>query len=410
MMGRLRTHGAAPAAALLLALSCAPALAAKSDVLSGIDVLEEHGFRELQGKRVGLITNQTGVDRKGRPSARILANASGVRLSALFSPEHGFTGTSDENEIASGTYALPDGGSIPLYSLYGATKAPTPEMLRGLDALVFDIQDIGTRFYTYSATMGMAMEAAAKAGMEFIVLDRPDPVNGEIVEGPILDDDIRHLTAYFPVPVRHGMTMGELARLHNVLGRVGAQLQVVALKGWSRGMWADRTGLPWVRPSPNMPDLDAAALYPGIGCFEASNVSVGRGTKLPFRWIGAPWLDPKPVLKRLKAARLPGIDFSAHSFTPAKSVHQGKKCRGIRIRLKDRDAARPLAVFAHLVTALRDLYPKQFDIRDAEMARMTGTRRFVELYRSGAGPEKLVELFDKDSSRFKTERAPFLLY
>ncbi|MDE2292999.1 MAG: DUF1343 domain-containing protein, partial [Elusimicrobia bacterium] len=283
---------------------CRPAAAQPPPtVLAGIDVLRQHGFAEIKGKRVGLITNQTGRDRHGRTTVQILANAPDVTLAALFSPEHGFAGISESSSVASGTFSLPDGRSVPIFSLYGATRAPTADMLSGVDALVFDIQGAGARFYTYSTTMAMAMEAASAAGIDFVVLDRPDPLGGDVVEGPVLEDGLRAFTAYMPVPIRHGMTMGELARLYNVMGRVGAKLTVVPLKGWRRSMWFDQTGLPWTPPSPNMPDLATDILYPGMALFEAFNVSVGRGTPFPFQWIGAPWLDAKSVVRRLRRAR-----------------------------------------------------------------------------------------------------------
>ena len=403
-------------AAAALVVLCAARLGAAeprvgtAEVVTGIDVLEADGFRELQGKRVGLITNQTGKDRKGRATARVLAGAPGVQLKALFSPEHGFTGASEANAISSQTYRMPDGSVIPIYSLYGATVAPTAEMLRGLDALVFDIQDVGARFYTYAATMGMAMESAAAGNLEFFVLDRPDPVSGDIMEGPVLVPEIRHFTAYFPVPVRHGMTMGELARLHNIVAKVGARLQVVPVRGWTRDQWFDQTGLPWTRPSPNMPDLEAAALYPGIGCFESTNLSVGRGTPLPFRWVGAPWLKAGEVLSRLKKAGLPGVRFEAASFTPTKSLYEKKWCAGIRIRVTARAKARPLAIFAHLLAAVRDLHPAQFQVRWDEERRMIGTDALKPLYESGAGPRKMIELFDAGPKEFEAIRHAFLLY
>lgn len=391
----------------LLLLLAGPAKAA--EVLTGIDVLAVSGFSALKGKRVGLITNHTGLDRSGKPTAEVLAAAPGVKLSALFSPEHGFKGLEDDL-VSSTTFRLSDGRELPLHSLYGESKAPTPDMLSGLDALVFDIQDIGARFYTYPTTMAMAMEAAAKKDLEFIVLDRPVPIGGEVVQGPILDENVRHFTAYLPVSVRHGMSVGELARLHNVTARVGAKLLVIPMKNWTRGLWFDQTGLPWTPPSPNMPDLEAAALYPGIGCFEAANVSVGRGTPAPFRWVGAPWLEEKAVLKRLNAAGLKGFEFSAESQTPSKSVFQGKKCRGIRIRVTDRKAADPLRLFAHLVCALRDVHPLEFGVRFDEMVRMIGTERFRMLYQGGARPKEMISMFEADAAAFKSRRAPFLLY
>jgi len=373
-------------------------------------VLEATGFQQLKGKRVGLITNHTGLDRKGRPTAQVLAGAEGVRLAALFSPEHGFAGMVEEGAISSGTYALPEGRAIPVYSLYGDAKAPTADMLSGLDALVFDIQDVGARFYTYPTTMALAMEAAAKSGIEFVVLDRPDPIDGATVQGPMLDDSVRHFTAYLRTTVRHGMTVGELARLHDAKAKVGSRLSVISMRGWSRRMWYDDTGLAWIPLSPNMPDIEAAALYPGIGCFEATNVSVGRGTPIPFRWVGAPWLNDKGLLGRLRAAKLEGYRFELQSHAPAKSVFQGQACKGVRIVLIDREAADPLRLFAHMACALRDLHPAEFKVRFDEMVRMIGTDRFRLLYEKGAGPGEMMLMFEADAAAFKKSRAPFLLY
>jgi uncharacterized protein YbbC (DUF1343 family) len=395
---------------LLAALALLARPLSAAEVMTGIDVLSSTGFQALKGKRIGLITNHTGRDRAGRSTLGLLAGAPDVKLQALFSPEHGLEGLLDDENISSGAYKTSDGRTIPVYSLYGEMKAPSSDALSGLDALVFDIQDIGVRFYTYPTTMALAMEAAAKKDIEFIVLDRPDPIDGEDVAGPILDGDIRHFTAYLPVTVRHGMTVGELARMHNITARVGSKLLVIPMKGWSRGMWYDQTGLPWIKPSPNMPDLDAAALYPGIGCFEATNVSVGRGTPWPFRWVGAPWMDAEAVLKRLKASGLKGYEFSAEGFTPSKSVFEGQKCRGVRIRLKDRKAADPLKLFAHLVCILRDVHPMEFGIRFDEMKRMIGTDRFRMMYQGGARPKEMIKMFEIDSAAFKDRRAPFLLY
>jgi len=394
--------------ALALLLLSAPAVA--GEVLTGLDVLEAEGFRALKGQRVGLITNQTGKDRKGKPIARAFAEAPGVELKALFSPEHGFTGTSEATAISSETYTLPDGNKIPIYSLYGATMTPTSEQLRGLDALVFDIQDIGSRFYTYATTMAMAMEAAAGANLDYFVLDRPNPITGDIVEGPILSPDIRHFTSYLAVPVRHGLTMGELARLHNVVAKVGAKLQVVPLKGWTRDQWYDQTGLPWTKPSPNMPDLDAATLYAGIGCFESTNLAVGRGTPVPFRWVGAPWFRSREVLLRLKKLNLPGVSFESQEYTPTKSLYEKKKCPGIRLRITDRKKIRPLHIFAHLLAITRDLHPLEFGVRWDEERRMVGTDQLKTLYEGGAGPADMIKIFDAGPREFDSVRNAFLLY
>ncbi len=405
--GRAATRTAAPAAAA--------AGATPSGVLTGIDVLESDGFSLLKAKRVGLITNPTGRDRDGRSTAELLASAPGVDLVALFAPEHGITGKSEEINIASSTIVLA-GREIPVHSLYGGGivgMRPAERDLETLDALVFDIQDIGARFYTYIATMAMAQEESAKAGIEFIVLDRPNPINGVTMEGPVLDDlSLRLLTptAYFAVPIRHGMTVGELARMHNK--EAHAKLTIVPMVGWDRKMWYDQTSLAWTPPSPNMPDLDAAALYPGIGIFETANVSVGRGTPKPFRWVGAPWLDGKKLAAELNADLLDGIEFTAKDYTPSKSVYAGRPCRGVEMTITDRDALRPLAVFRKLDAHLRKDYPKEFAYRWAETKRMVGTEEFHRLVDAG-GPdeaEHIQELFDRGADAFRKQRQPFLLY
>ena len=396
-----------PLAALMLLFAAG---SAHAQVASGLDVIEENGFQILKGKNVGLITNQTGVDKRGRSTVDVFANAPGLKLKALFSPEHGFAGTLEQEQIESGSFTLPGGEKIPMYSLYGATRAPTVEMLRGLNALVFDIQDIGARFYTYATTMAMAMESAKANDIEFIILDRPNPIDGNTIEGATRDPGIRDFIAYMPVPTRHGMTMGELARIFNFHARLGARLQVVALKGWRRDMFFEQTGLPWVRPSPNMPDTQAATLYPGTGCFEASNLSVGRGTPHPFGWIGAPWLKPKKLLKRLRKADLPGVTFSAQTYTPEKSVFEGEKSNGIRIVITDKSKVRALDVFAHLVTALRDTHPKTFKLKEERMTLMTGSPSFIDLYKKNSDAQEIITLFKTEARRFASERSPFLLY
>ncbi len=398
---------------LSLFLLAPAAIAADAPVVrSGIDVLQERDFRELKGKSFGLITNQTGVDAKGILTARILAAAKDAKLVAVFSPEHGFQGMLESTSVASGRYLLPDGRDIPLYSLYGGTRTPTNEMLKGIDALVFDIQDIGARFYTYATTMAYALEKAAKMEIEFIVLDRPNPINGISVEGPVLEieDGLRSFISYFEIPTRHGLTMGEIARMHNFKGKLGARLTVIPLKKWRRKMWFDETGLPWVRPSPNMPDLESAILYPGIACFEASNISVGRGTPIPFRWIGAPWMKARAVVKRLKKAKLKGVRFETKTFTPTKSVFKGKKSRGIKMTITDRNALKPFHVFAHLATALRDLHPDKFEIGTDRTSRLIGSKRFNVHYLNDSKPEVIIELFENEAARFRAQREPYLLY
>ena len=402
-------------AAVLLAASCsgpgrrAPA----SGVQSGLDSLAADGWKPLKGKRVGVITNRTGVDRRGRSIVDLLATAPGVKLEAIFTPEHGFAAASEADRIGHEKVKVA-GRDIPLYSLYAGGiegMRPKPEQLAGLDALVYDIQDIGARFYTYLATMAMGLEEAKKANIDYIVLDRPNPIRGDVVEGPILEDpNLKFVTptAYFQVPVRHGLTTGEMALWHN--RSVGhAHLKVIKLEGWKRSMWFDETGLPWVPPSPNMPDLDTAALYPGIGIFESSNLSVGRGTPTPLSWIGAPWLDAETIVKRLEGT-LDGVEFSVQDNTPTKSVFEKQACRGVRIKVTDRDALRPLAVFRKLALLMRELHPKEFEWKWDGNRRMVGVAEFRRLWDTGAAEDAFISLFDKGPRDFEPLRKPVLIY
>jgi uncharacterized protein YbbC (DUF1343 family) len=400
---------------LLALAACAGAPRRPARVQSGLDVLEEGGFAPLKGKRVGVITNRTGVDARGRSIVDLLGAAPDVTLAAVFSPEHGFGAASEAEKIVSSATIRAGGRVVPLYSLYAGGAAgmrPLPAQLAGLDALVFDIQDAGARFYTYPATMAMSLEAAKEAGLAFFVLDRPNPVSGAIVEGPVADDV--GLTgfepvAYLPVVTRHGMTVGELALLHNATVRHPG-LTVVKMRGWKRSMWYDQTGLPWIAPSPNMPDLAAAALYPGIANLEFTNLSVGRGTPTPFGWIGAPWLDADGLAKVMSAALLEGVEFSAETRTPSKDKYAGQAIPGLRVTITDRDAARPLRVFVRLVTALRDRHPKDFDLHWNASRKLIGRKAFFELYDRGADAAEIERLFDLDAAEFEKSRVPYLLY
>ncbi|PYS72181.1 MAG: hypothetical protein DMF73_08955, partial [Acidobacteria bacterium] len=285
----------------------AAAIAAPADaqVLTGIDVLERDGFKQLNGLRIGLVTNQTGRDRAGHSTIDALFKAPNLKLVALFSPEHGIRGLADEKV----SDTKDDQTGLPVYSLYGETRRPKPEQLKDIDALVYDIQDIGARFYTYTATLGYVMEEAAKAKLPLFVLDRPNPINGVDVEGPIADTDKFSFTAYYAIPVRYGMTIGELARFFNEEKHLGADLRVIQIENWRRAMWFDSTGLTWINPSPNMRSLTEAALYPGIGLLETTNVSVGRGTDIPFEVVGAPWIDGPKLAGYLNSRRIPGVRF-----------------------------------------------------------------------------------------------------
>ena len=373
-------------------------------VLTGIDVLEAYGFRGLQGMRIGLITNASGRDGAGRRTADVLFHAPGVRLRALFSPEHGLEGTSNE-QVASGTDAAT---GLPVYSLYGDTLRPTDAMLDGLDALVFDIQDAGARFYTYASTMGYAMEEAARRGIRFIVLDRPNPVNADVVQGPVLDSDLISFTGYMPMPVRHGMTMGELARMFDGEGKLQTRLKVVAMRYYRRDSWYDQTGLAWIRPSPNLRSLDEAILYPGVALLEGANLSVGRGTDTPFELLGAPWIDGDLLARNLQARALAGVTFGAVDFTPRQSAFVDEVCHGVRITVTDRAKVDSPRLGVELLSALWRLYPGRLEIDKTLL--MVGSRRTLAAIESGQDPAAIAQSWDAGLEAFRQRRDRYLVY
>lgn len=347
-----------------------------ADAQNGIDVLHASGYAALQGKRVGLITNQTGIDRAGNPTIDLLRSAPGVMLVALFSPEHGIRGTADEN-VGDTIDAV---SGLPIYSLYGERKQPTREQLAGLDALVFDVQDIGTRFYTYISTMGLAMEAAAGAKVAFVVLDRVNPIGGDVVEGPVLEGPT-DFVGWHPLPIRHGKTVGELAELFRRERKIDVDLTVIPVKGWQRGQWQDEAGLPWVNTSPNMRSLQAAALYPGLGLLERA-LSVGRGTPTPFEVVGAPYVDGARLAREVGA--LPGVAVEPVRFTPTADIHAGKECGGLRFTITDRRALRSVEVGLRVAAALMRLYPREFPV-DA-MQPLLRHKATLEAVRAGKWP------------------------
>ncbi len=377
-------------------------------VLLGIDVLEKENFQTLKGKRIGLITNHTGRDGSGKSTIDVLHETREVQLVKLFSPEHGIRGKAEHGMKVLDSRDEKTG--LPIYSLYGQTKRPTGDMLKELDALVFDIQDIGTRFYTYTTTLAYALEECAKRNIEMIVLDRPNPITGAIVEGEPLDPSIRHFTAYLQVPVRHVMTVGEIANWHNRAGNIGAKLTVVKMEGWKRGLWFDEAGFKFVPTSPNMKTLSAAALYPGIGCFEATNVSVGRGTKKPFEMIGAPWINGAELEDRLSFILIPGVQLKAVKFKPKNDLYQGQSCGGIKITIEDRNALRPYDLFVQTFMILRELYPAQFLGRWEEIARVTGSENFKKMIDFGHSAEAILEIVHRQAADFKEKAGPYLLY
>jgi uncharacterized protein YbbC (DUF1343 family) len=374
-------------------------------VLSGIDVLRADGFASLRGKRVGLLTNHTGLARDGSTTIDLLFAAKDVKLVALFSPEHGIRGVLDD-KVASG---IDQKTGLPIHSLYGETRRPTTAMLEGLDAIVVDLQDIGARFYTYATTLAYVMEEAAKRRIAVVVLDRPNPINGFQIEGPALDKSQLGFTGYFaPMPIRHGLTMGELARLFNGENKIGADLTVVEAKNWQRGEWFDDTGLPWINPSPNMRNLIQATLYPGIGAIESTNVSVGRGTDTPFEQIGAPWIDGPGFSEALNARRISGVRFYPVRFTPTSSKYAGQDCQGVFMIVTDRSALRPVRLGTEIAAMLHKMYGPAFELEGAE--RLFGSRDGIARIRAGDDPAAIATSWGGAEARWRQLRAQYLLY
>jgi uncharacterized protein YbbC (DUF1343 family) len=379
-------------------------LSGPGKVETGIDVLTAERFAPLSGLRVGIITNHSGIDATGRRTIDLFRNANGLRVAAIFSPEHGLYGTED-GKVASGMEPVTH---VPIFSLYGDVRRPTPEMLEGLDALVFDIQDAGARFYTYATTMAYAMEAAAKKGIAFYVLDRPNPISGSVVQGPLMDAELKSFTGYFPLPVRHGMTMGELAEMFNAENRIEAKLTVIKMRNYQRGAWYDATGLRWIPPSPNLRTLTEASLYPGVAMVEGANLSVGRGTETPFEVFGAPWIDGNKLAAYLAARPIRGVTFATIDFTPRESLYQNRLCHGIKISLTDRDALDAPALGIEIASALYRLYPGTFEID--KTVGMIGARWVVEAIRNGEDPASIMRRLQSPLESFLKMRGKYLLY
>jgi uncharacterized protein YbbC (DUF1343 family) len=384
-------------------------------VRPGIEVFLEQPPAVVRGKRLGLITNHSGMDRQRRSTVDLLHEMPGVTLTALFSPEHGIRGVA-ETRVAS---SVDEKTGLPVHSLYGEIHKPTPQMLENVDVLVYDIQDIGVRQYTYESTMALAMQAAAEKGIPFIVLDRPNPVTGTIVEGNILEPEFQSFVGIYPVASRHGMTMGELARMYNDRQGIGANLIVVPADGWRRDMWWDDYDLPWVNPSPNIRSLNAEIHYPGTVFFEAINVAEGRGTDRPFEQIGAPWLNNREVVRRMNEMALAGIRFEAVDLQVAPGARKfpGETIKGVRFLITDRDAYRPIRTSLLMIDLIRRLHPSEFQWRGPNtrepgmltIERHGGTRKLKEAIEGGTLPALLAE-WEQDVQRFRTIRAPYLLY
>jgi uncharacterized protein YbbC (DUF1343 family) len=372
--------------------------------LTGIDVLEAQGFAPLAGKRVGLITNQTGIDRNRRSTIDLLAHAPGVKLVALFSPEHGIRGTLDER-VSSSTDAST---GLPVYSLYGETQRPTDAMLVGIDTLVFDVQDAGARFYTYITTMGYAMEAAAAHHIAFYVLDRPDPLRGDRIEGPLLDPDRTGFVGYFPMPVRMGMTLGEMAQMFDTEKKIDCDLHIIRMQNWQRPMWFSDTGLPWVNPSPNLRSPAAEILYPGLEILQAGGVSVGRGTSHPFEVFGAPWIEGTELAAYLNGRKIPGVRFEPEKFTPDSGLFKGALCEGVRVVLTNRDAVESMLMGMEIASALGKLYPGK--IEAAKMIELIGNASTIKSLEAGEDPVAILATWDGDMEAFQKIREKYLLY
>ena len=386
------------------------------EVKTGIDILEAHTFRELHADashpiRVGLVTNQTAIDSAGNRTADILAHTPGIQLAAIFSPEHGITGALDTTGI--GNSKDPATGAQ-IYSVYGDTDAkrrPTPDELKDLDAIVYDIQDIGVHFYTYESTLGYFLEAAAKAGKPVYILDRPNPVNGVFVQGPVADPGRESFVNYWQIPVRHGMTIGELAKMFNTERNIGANLTIVPMEGWMRGDWFDSTGQFWINPSPNMRSLTEAELYPGIGMIETTNISVGRGTDTPFEIVGAPWINQSgsiALARFLNARDISGVRFIPITFTPASSIYANQLCGGVNIELTDRNSLDAPELGAEIASALQHLYPDQYKI--AGLDTLMVNKASLEALASGEDPRRVAEEWQDEIEKFEAIRTKYLLY
>jgi uncharacterized protein YbbC (DUF1343 family) len=390
---------------ILLLLLPVLAQADPGTVLTGIDVLERDEFRQLSGTRIGLLTNHTGITRDGRSSIRLLNNAENLEVVRLFSPEHSLSGKLDIEIIGDSQDAS---SGIQVVSLYGKVRRPTAEMLQDIDTIVFDIQDIGTRFYTYISTMGNAMIAAADNGVRFVVLDRPNPINGIDVAGPVLDDGLQSFVGFHTIAVRHGMTVGEIALMLKAELKLDLDLKVVEMHGWRRAQFFDDTGLIWINPSPNMRSLTEALLYPGIGLLETTNLSVGRGTATPFEVFGAPWIDGELLAKKLTALGLPGVTFNAIEFTPDASRFVGETCGGIRITINDRARFEPLTTGFAIARQLRLDYTATW--QTDPYLRLLGNAATLDALQAGQTVAEIKSAYQAGLETFITRRAAFLLY
>lgn len=412
----MRKHRAAFAALLISCIPCASFASAQVHVELGVDRLARELPRALQDKRVGLITNHTGHDRRRTPTIDVLATRKDLKLVALFAPEHGIRG------VASGRIDFETDAKtgLPVHSLYGETRKPTPAMLENIDVLIFDIQDVGVRQYTYLSTMALAMQAAAEKKIPFVVLDRPNPIGGTIVEGNIREEGLSSFVGLYAIASRHGLTAGELARLYNQEFGIGVDLSVVPLQGWRRELWLDQTDLPWTGPSPNLPQFEGVIHYPGTVFFEGTNLSEGRGTQNPFEQTGAPWLRARAVADGMNALRLPGVRFEAveAAVLPTGRKFGGQTIQAVRLIVTNREQYRPIATTFRLMELIRRLHPNEFQWRSSTAAdgtvsysldRLAGSTRIRAAIENGTLNALLAE-WERDAERFRELRKPYLIY
>jgi uncharacterized protein YbbC (DUF1343 family) len=367
-----------------------------------------HPGRGGAPRSVGLLTNQTGVDSEGRRTIDVLANVPGISLDAIFSPEHGVTGTLDTTDVKNAKDAAT---GVTVYSVYGASDAarrPPLDVLKRLDAVVIDLADAGVRFYTYETTVGYFLEAAAKAGVEVVILDRPNPITGSFVQGPVSDEGRENFTNYFPEPVRHGMTVGELAKMFNAERHLGARLDVVAMEGWQPGDWFDSTGVGWVNPSPNLRSLNEATLYPGVGLIEGANISVGRGTDTPFEVVGAPWIKSRELATYLNARGIQSVRFVPMAFTPSSSNYAEERCEGVNLIVLDRNTLDSPELGIELAAALHKLHPNDFKLE--RMADLLVNQAVFDAIRAGEDPRRIAEDWQDRLEQFVRLREKYLLY
>jgi uncharacterized protein YbbC (DUF1343 family) len=387
-------------------------------VKPGLDVFLVDHFSKLEGKRVGIITNQTGISSSGEHIVDILSRIGNLSVDALYAPEHGIRGDlPDATKMAS---YMDQRTGLQVWSLYGEHLKPTEEMLEGLDVLIYDIQDVGARFYTFISTMGLAMEAAAEQGIKFIVLDRPNPINGVTLEGPVIEKAHFSFVGLYPIPVRYGMTPGELAWMIKgenwMKGMEELDLEVIPMQGWTRSMWFDQTGLPWIKPSPNIPSIHTAAVYPGLCLIEALNVSEGRGTMRPFEQIGAPWIDGHKLAATMNSYRLPGIYFKSVTFTPVMmpqaapwNKYRDQDVNGLSLIITDREIMRPLQVIVYLFSALKKHFPKELELRE-NLERLIGISSFRQSIEDFLVPEEIIGGWEEGIQAFEKTRKKYLLY